>query len=266
MKYGTLESADFSFSSFGELGDSGSLLLGMHSPTGRQYIVKHAFPECACNEFMYYVIGTFLGDHLPQTYLIHISEKDHRKCFLPRYLVCSRYLTNTRKVSSMNEIKNNPNMLKQWIVSEAIGAMLSEDDGTEYLVADNAELYRIDTVETFCLSMLLIPLLSLNADAAGLNLGMEMMEKQLKHWRNIKTAYFHEVLSAVNKSVGKDCADVFCEPFRRVLALTDERMKPAYAALKRTYPECLAKYYEAYLHELKAKSKDFLASMPRSGT
>lgn len=72
-----LETADFTFAKtmLEREGDSGQLLLAKRkTDRSEQYLVKHAFTDCAANEFVYTKLAQAMGYHMPDAKLFRLSS------------------------------------------------------------------------------------------------------------------------------------------------------------------------------------------------
>ena len=57
------------------IGDSGPLLLAKRkSDNQEQYLIKHAYTDCACNEFVYTKLAQGMGYKMPDAILFQLSD------------------------------------------------------------------------------------------------------------------------------------------------------------------------------------------------
>ena len=71
-------------------GDSGPLLLAKRKQNrAEQYLVKHAYTDCACNEFVYTKLAQAMGYSMPDVLLLRLSPQEKRPYFDTEYLIAS---------------------------------------------------------------------------------------------------------------------------------------------------------------------------------
>ncbi len=89
-----VETADFLFSQpFPHDGDSGPLLLATRNANRKErYLVKHAYTDCACNEFVYTKLAQAMGYCMPDAVLFQRSKGAQCPCFKTEYIIGERYL------------------------------------------------------------------------------------------------------------------------------------------------------------------------------
>lgn len=91
-----LETADFTFTKFmiEREGDSGQLLLAKRkTDRSEQYLVKHAFTDCAANEFVYTKLVQAMGYHMPDAKLFRLSSGEKRPYFKTECIIGERFLS-----------------------------------------------------------------------------------------------------------------------------------------------------------------------------
>jgi len=78
------------------IGDSGSLLLAKRkSSRSEQYLIKHAYCDCAFNEFAYSKLVQAMGYKMPDMVLFAISPGEKRDYFKTEYIIGAKYLNIT---------------------------------------------------------------------------------------------------------------------------------------------------------------------------
>ena len=91
-----VQTGDYTFSKItpgGRVGDSGQLLLAKSkSDAKRKYLVKHAYCDCAANEFIYTKLALAMGMKMPDVVLFQISDGEQRRCFTTEYIIGAKYL------------------------------------------------------------------------------------------------------------------------------------------------------------------------------
>ncbi|MDO4314904.1 MAG: hypothetical protein Q4C45_03940, partial [Oscillospiraceae bacterium] len=82
-----VQTADFVFSPLPYCGnDSGQLLLAKRKTNRReQYLVKHAYSDCAANEFVYTKLAQAMGYRMPDAVLFQLSHGEKRPYFKTEY-------------------------------------------------------------------------------------------------------------------------------------------------------------------------------------
>ena len=157
-----LQTKDFTFSKFGgsaKEGDSGALLLAKQKADKNiRYVVKHAYTDSACNEFMYYNIAKALGISVPKVKLFNISEGEKRNYFITETIAGIEYINITQDIRRNFEKINKDEILnwQDYFSFEALFCILCEDDSFEIVIADNRKLYKIDNTAAFNLNNYLL--------------------------------------------------------------------------------------------------------------
>lgn len=92
-----VQTADFVFSRIPhQEGDSGRLLLAKQkADRNKRYLVKHAYTDCACNEFIYTKLAQVMGYSMPDAVLFQLSPGETRPYFKTEYIIGERYLNVT---------------------------------------------------------------------------------------------------------------------------------------------------------------------------
>lgn len=85
-----VQTLDFTFSKFcplGRVGDSGPLLLARQKEDRqKRYVVKHAYTDCACNEYVYTKLAQAMGYTMPGALLFQLSPTEKRRYFKTEYI------------------------------------------------------------------------------------------------------------------------------------------------------------------------------------
>lgn len=102
-----VKTTDFVFSApFEHEGDSGQLLLAKRkTDRSDRFLVKHAFTDCACNEYVYTKLAQAMGYKMPDVMLFQLSDTEKRKYFKTEYIIGARYLNITTPFPSYEEIR-----------------------------------------------------------------------------------------------------------------------------------------------------------------
>lgn len=104
-----LETSDFTFAKFmiDRVGDSGQLLLAKRkTDRSEQYLVKHAFTDCAANEFVYTKLAQTMGYHMPDAKLFRLSSGEKRSYFKTEYIIGEQFLSLIDDDPSFETIQN----------------------------------------------------------------------------------------------------------------------------------------------------------------
>lgn len=146
-----VQTADFIFSK--ELthnGDSGKLLLAKKK-TNRleRYLVKHAYTDCACNEYVYIKLAQAMDYCMPDAVLFELSNNEKRPYFKTEYIIGLRYLNVLKAFPSYEEIRSQATNWTHYFSFYGLYGMTGEDDGIELLLAEDNKIYRVDTTDAF---------------------------------------------------------------------------------------------------------------------
>ena len=145
------ETAEFLFSrSLPHRGDSGPLLLAKRKQNrAEQYLVKHAYTDCACNEFVYTKLAQAMGYSMPDVLLLRLSPQEKRPYFATEYLIAQRYLAVSDPDPSYAKIWEQAENWSQYFSFQALYGITGEGDGLEILLAEDRKIYRVDTTGAF---------------------------------------------------------------------------------------------------------------------
>lgn len=151
-----VRTADFIFSPFGspeQEGDSGALLLARRKTNRKeQYVIKHAYTDCACNEFVYTKLAQAMGYTMPAALLFQLSSGEKRRCFKTEYIIGLRHLDLEIESPSYTEIREKAVNWKEYFSFLGMYVMFSESDSFETPLAKDGMIYRIDTTDAFPVS------------------------------------------------------------------------------------------------------------------
>ena len=168
-----VETADFLFTPFsllGHDGDSGALLLASQKSDRKvRYVVKHECTDCACKEFVYTKLAQAMGYTMPGAVLFQISPTEKREYFKTEYVIGIRYLELEIMAPSYAEIREKAVNWNEFFSFLGMYAMFGEMDSFETPLAKDGKIYRLDTVDAFPISELLISTAGVNIDMQGVN-------------------------------------------------------------------------------------------------
>lgn len=260
-----VQTADFTFSPISPLGcagDSGQLLLAKSKANRRiRYLVKHAFTDCACNEFIYTKLAQAMGYRMPDTVLFQISSGEKRHYFKTEYIIGARYLNLVNQFPSYSEIREQAKNWQDYFGFCALYAMTGECDGLETPIADDGFLYRVDTTGAFPLGNWQLDLLGINEAIDGVN-----PHEYFKH--RLLSQNFDGIMCQSScdfwlegcMKLNNECLYSFLEPFVRI-----QEIRPAYIddflnTLCYLYPDCIGEYFKRYISALKIQAAEYLKS------
>ena len=253
---------DFTFSPIrpeGRVGDSGPLLLAKRkSDRGDRYLVKHAYTDCACNEFVYTKLAQAMGYRMPDAVLFQFSEGEKRTCFKTEYVIGERYLTVVDAAPTYEKIRERAKNWEHYFAFYGLYSLTGESDGMELLLAEDGLLYRVDTADAF-------PISNRQLDAAGIDREMggrnphEMLRSQLLS---------DDLSQALNRSWcdlhlesclerAPDCRPAFLEPFARIQGVRAEEIDDFLNTFCYFYPDFVGEYFKRYLSALQKQCWDY---------
>lgn len=252
-------SDEYVFEFFQDGGDSGLMYLGTSKLDGSKHIIKHAYADCACNEFIFYSIGTLLGCRIPHTHLILPSPTGGRDLFETEYVAGISYLESAEPLKSLEALRE-PHLIDQWLTSQAISVMLGDEDCMEHLVAEG-NLYRVDTANSFRMGQMIPIFLGavstpMQKEAHAQMLGM--IKSAIENEQARTTTDFHELLEEQCQKWGTVFLPTFLTTFQRVESLVVSDILPALDTLCQVYPDALAEYYLGYFVALQERVGRFL--------
>ncbi|MBA1336649.1 MAG: hypothetical protein HPY66_3084 [Firmicutes bacterium] len=148
-----LQTKDFVFSSIKPLdriGDSGVLLLAkLETDRTKRYLVKHAFCDCAANEFVYTKLAQAMDVKMPEAKLFQISDGEKRNYFKTEYILATRFLDLIDENPSYQIIREQALNWQDYFRYRAMYDMFIEGDSFEVLLASDRCIYRVDTTDAF---------------------------------------------------------------------------------------------------------------------
>ena len=100
-----LLTSNFIFKEYKNCGDSGDLLLAINkNNSDEQYIIKHAYYDCACNEYMYSKIGNKMGIKIVPVKLFYVNS--NKELFKSDFVCGIEYLKKAQ-IISYKDLENN---------------------------------------------------------------------------------------------------------------------------------------------------------------
>ena len=160
------QTADFAFSEIQHDGDSGQLLAKRKSTQRDQYLVKHEFSDCACNDFIYTKLAQAMGYCMPDAVLFQLSPGEKRSYFKTEYIIGERYLNVIDSAPTYETVREQAKNWTHYFAFCSLYAITGEGDGIEILLADDHKIYRVDTTDAF-------PISNYQLEFAGINQEMD---------------------------------------------------------------------------------------------
>lgn len=230
-----LKQKDFKFEVFSADGDSGELFLATRKTDGKKFVVKHAFSDCACNEFLYYSLAKELGLKTLEFYLF---EKDSKRAgFKSGYAIAIEYIDCAKRLSDIaaqkrTEIKN----WREYFYHRALFAAFIEEDGAEFIIDKDNYLYRIDTTESFGINYFIIGAITTQAaQQTAYRMSADREERVC-----VKLC---EQGNLIKETYTETDYKIFCEAIERLSEMDIEQIEQIVEELCMVYPKELMSYY-----------------------
>ena len=262
-----IQTADYIFSSIKPLdriGDSGSLLLAKcKSDRNLCYFVKHAYADCAANEFVYTKLAQAMGTKMPDAVLFQISDGEKRRYFQTEYIIGLKYLDITIEAPTYSQIREQADNWQDFFRFRAMYDMFLESDSFETPLVSDGFIYRVDTTDAF-------PLCDLHLSQAGLNIvvnGNNVKEIVQKYVESIeynqlwKYTKFENTMNQLAENCGKEGNTYFSEPFNRIQEVSNDYIDDFLNTLCYIYPDFIGDYFKSFIAALQKKSREYLKSV-----
>lgn len=258
-----VQTTDYVFSSFcplGQEGDSGSLLLAKQKSNRKmQYVIKHAYTDCACNEFVYTKLAQAMGYTMPNVLLFQLSANEKRRYFKTEYIIGLQYLELEIESPSYAEIREKAVNWEEYFSFLGMYAMFGESDSFETPLAKDGKIYRIDTTDAFPISTWQLDDAGINADIQGVN-PYAVRKKQL-----LSSGFSHVLLQGWCDSyfkscqkTDKSCIPYFLEPFTRIQEIPNDYIDAFLNTLCYFYPDFIGDYFKRYIVTLQKECAEYL--------
>ena len=249
-----VQTADYVFARFSEPeGDSGRLLVAKQKSNRKvQYLVKHEYTDCACNEFVYTKLAQAMGYCMPDAVLFQLSTGEKRTYFKTEYIIGERLLNVVNAAPTYAEIREKAENWQQYFCFYGLYAMLLESDGLEVLLADDHRIYRVDTTDAFLISNLELDQAAIRHEFNG-SIPYEAIIKHLLSLnfdRVFDRDNCERILSGCLATDSK-CLSFFLEPFQRIHEISDDYIDNFLNTLCYFYPDYIGEYFKRYLATLK---------------
>ena len=255
-----LDVSDFIFEPFeqerGE-GDSGNLLLATHKDdASRKYIVKHAFCDCAANEFVYSKIAGALGLKMPDIKLFRLSDPLDDMIFKTEYIIGIEYLNivdQRPNAETLRKAKNADDYYK----FHTLYKLFFESDSFEVVLADDGYIYRIDTGASFLIE-----------NSAMLTAGFDKIPDEYRIYARVLTNKWtwdsiDKEMKFLTELCGEDKISLLLEPLYEIQKIYKPYISKFLDTLCYFYPDCIGDYYSFFFSTLKKRVKSFTAAIER---
>ena len=243
--------ADFIFSKIpNHNGDSGELLLARRKTDAKdRYLVKHAFTDCACNEFVYTKLALAMEYSMPNAVLFQLSPGEKQPYFQTEYIIGEQYLVLLDPTPDFHTIREQAENWKQYFAFYGLYSLTGESDGLELLLANNHQIYRVDTTDAF-------PISCFQLDIAGIDRNIDGPSHKLKQLLLScdLSSVFDTLLcdSTLEYCLKKDADSrpLFLEPFARIREIPGDYIDDFLNTLCYFYPDFIGDYFKRYLSAL----------------
>lgn len=256
-----VQTADFVFSKATEQGgDSGALLLAKRKTNkSERYLVKHAYTDCACNEFVYTKLAQAMGYCMPDAVLFQLSPGEKRPYFKSEYIIGEKYLNVLDAAPSYEKVRELAKNWEQYFSFLGLYALTAESDGVEILLADDHQIYRVDTTDAFPISNWHLDTAGINREINGLN-PYEITKTQL-----LSQDFSHALNGSSCNWWLEKCLEIdpqsrpyFLEPFTRLQEVHSDYIDDFLNTLCYFYPDFIGDYFKLYISALQKQCADYL--------
>lgn len=253
--------SDYILENFSNHGDSGELYLATNKKDqSEKYILKYQHYDCACNEFMYYKIGTKLGVNIAPVKLFIVNDNEDK---FKTPCVCGiKYLENSEHVS-FKYVKENKNNIKNWqdyIKFISLESMFQESDGIEVLKYKN-EIYRIDTTDSFVSEYFIGALFSNTKSSYEKEIFTNLLLKSAERNSDFRLREWNMNLERFIKNYGKEYLDIYLETFKNLDKISDGDIKNWTRILENIYPPVIERFFTIYFEYLNKDITNFLKNL-----
>jgi hypothetical protein len=257
-----VDTKDFVFSSIRDQeGDSGQLLLAKKkSDRSDRYLVKHAYCDCACNEFVYTKLAQAMGYKMPDAVLFTISPEEKRKYFITEYIIGAKYLNIVDHSPTFSIIRKDAVNWKEYFSFWSLYALTGEGDGIETSLANDGYIYRVDTTDAFPLSEIHLSQAGINTEVNGFNPKEEIKSHLLdmKFENELNNERIEWWLNRLINEHGHECVAPFLEPFDRIQTISADYIDDFLNTLCYFYPDFIGDFFKRYISALQQFSCGYL--------
>ena len=251
--------SDFTIQKYFDDGDSGLLYLATNKYNYTQkYILKHEYYDCACNEYMYYKIGSKMGIKIAPVKLFVLDNKLSR--FQSDFVCGIKFLEDCEKVKYDDIVNHKISNWEDFFRMKGLYSLLEEEDGLETLKYNN-EIYRIDTTDAFTISDYYISGLAYDLnDNKGNNMRQVMSKTILKiaERKAERISSWKYKLNYFKEKYGEEYLTYYFEAFKLLNMITEKDMEDWTNILTILYPNIIGEYFKKYVKNLKLDAEMFL--------
>lgn len=257
-----VKTTDFIFSApFEREGDSGKLLLAKRkADRSDKYFVKHAFTDCACNEYVYTKLAQAMGYKMPDVVLFQLSETEKRKYFKTEYIIGARYLNIVEPFPTYKVIREQAKNWQEYFCFYGLYAMTGEADGMESPLVDDGFIYRVDTTDAFPISNWDLEFAGVYQEIQG-STPNELIKQRLQTRDFSNTVSFDSCDFCFELCREKDaqvCERFFLEPFRKIQEISEDYVDEFLNTLCYFYPDYVGDFFKRYIAALKQQSAEYI--------
>lgn len=261
---------DFVFSPYkphAEYGDSGPLLLAKQKRSGVQrYLVKHAFADCAANEFVHTKLAQAMELKMPDAVLFQLSPGEKRRYWKTEYILGTRFLELEIERPSYAQIRGRAHNWQDYFHFHAMYAMCMEGDGFETPLCADGFVYRVDTSDSFTLPNEMLSVAGIAEPLNGI-IPKDAVKGYIDEYdfsAEFKKVDFGAELAKLVKLHGAECKPIYLETFGRFLEIRADYVDSFLNTLCYFYPDFIGDYFKRYIGALSDKSRSFLSEMQDS--
>lgn len=258
--------ADFVFSRYkphAEYGDSGPLLLAKQKKGGQIYLVKHAFADCAVNEFVHTKLAQAMDLKMPDAVLFQLSPGEKRRYWKTEYILGTRFLELEIECPTYAQIRERACNWQDYFHFQAMYSMCMEGDSFETPLAADGFIYRVDTADSFTLSNEMLSIGGI-ADPTNGIIPKDAVRRYIDEYdysANFENDSFGVKLAKLAKLHGAECIPIYLETFERFLDIRPDYIDSFLNTLCYFYPDFIGDYFKRYIEALADKSRSFLKEM-----
>ena len=269
-----VETSDYVFSPItpeNRIGDSGQLLLAKKKDDRkRQYLVKHAYTDCAVNEFVYTKLAQAMDIKMPDAVLFRLSEGEKRRYFQTEYILGTKYLNIIKRLADYNIIRNEAINWHDFLCYQALYDMFLEDDSFEVMLATDGFIYRVDTSSSFHIVDNHLSQAGVNIELNGYNPAESVKNRMLSYCHNYnedkEINIFTASLEGLTKKYGSECVQPYLDPFSRIQEIPDDYIDSFLNTLCYFYPDFIGDYFKLLIAAIQRASSSFLNTITIGGS
>lgn len=261
------QTKDFVFSPFHpheDYGDSGPLLLAKHRKNKAvKYVVKHAYTDCAANEFIYTKLAQSMGLKMPNPVLFQISPEEKRRHWKTEYILGTQFLDLDIEAPTYEQIREKAHNWQDYFHFRAMYDMCMEADSFETPLATDGFIYRIDTSASFVLADEMMCMAGIHKPINGI-IPSEFIKSYLEEYDYsacLNVRYFTERLSLFAERYTQESIPFYLDTFKRLLDIKPEHIDSYLNILCYFYPDLIGDYFKRYIDNLMTQSQLFLKNI-----